>query len=490
MSFERFTSSLTLVGAIATSACSGSSEATKPAGTGAAPASTSANPSGSGGQGNPEGGTESQGGSSAQNGGTAQQSNTGTTIVGSGGSSAAAETGGAVNSGGSIAALGGSANGGSATTTVGKGGTVAAGGNASTGGNATAGSKATAGGSTAAGGKSTGGNAATGGNTPTGGTNTTAGGGNAGSCVESTCGSHKWPCWRMPTPVSEKLPNAQSYTDLGNGAVRDNITCLVWEKANSDVAGSWQATADRCATLASSNFAGFGDWRLPTRVEMASITDVTLGSKGYPAIFTTTSGYYSTKSYWYKTILSPSNTNRVWGYGTNGFTSNAIVIADTNKVARCVRGNGTGEAYNAYAVEPPNHYTVTGTGTDATVKDNYTGLIWQQTYSTARMAWSEAASYCAAQNTGGLSGWRVPTLTELASTVNEALVAPAINRTVFPNTNGSCDPDGWFWAAEASKVGGTAWGLSYCDGYTGWNAATNSADWNYFVDGWVRCVHN
>lgn len=287
------------------------------------------------------------------------------------------------------------------------------------------------------------------------------------------------------------MPNHQSYTDLGNGAVRDNITCLVWEQSNPSTQGNWQASADRCAALASSNYAGFGDWRLPTRVELASITDVTQGRTGWAPILEVTSGYYTTKSYWYHQIRFGSDEySQIWGYGTNGFTSNAIQGTGTNLVTRCVRGGGSGEAADEYAVEPPDHYTVTGTGVDAVVKDNYTGLTWQQTYSASRMPWSEAPGYCASQSTGGLSGWRVPTLNELASTVNEALVSPAIAREIFPDTNGSCDPDGWYWAAEASEVGGEAWGLSYCDGYTGWNSGADSSAWNYFVDGWVRCVHN
>ena len=298
----------------------------------------------------------------------------------------------------------------------------------------------------------------------------------------------------MPNPASSgaNVPNHQSLSDLGNGTVRDNITCLVWEKSNPTAQGTWQDSYDRCQKLAQDGYGGFDDWRLPTRVELASISDVTLGSTGFPKVFGVTSGYYVTGSFWYKTILTANDAkpeDRVWGYGTNGFTSNAIVRSNTNNVTRCVRGNGKGEAADAYAVEPPNHYTVTGSGADATITDNYTGLIWQQTFSAMRMPWSDAASYCASQTTGGLTGWRVPTLNELASTVNEALVAPAVNRTVFPKTNGACDETGWYWAAEASKVGGTAWGLSYCDGYTGANAGTSSSAWNYFTDGYVRCVH-
>jgi hypothetical protein len=296
----------------------------------------------------------------------------------------------------------------------------------------------------------------------------------------------------MPTPVSspDGVPNPQTYTDLGNGAVRDDVTCLVWEKENPATQGTWQASYDRCAELAASNYAGFGDWRLPTRIEMASITDVTLGSKGYPSIFGVTSGYYVTGSFWYKTILtdndatSGNETDMVWGYGTNGFTSNAIVRTNTNNVARCVRGNGDGEEAGEYAVEPANHYTVEG----GQVTDNYTGLVWQQGRSPSLMAWEDADDYCANLDLGGQSGWRVPTLNELATTVNEAKVGGAIVDSAFPNNPVGCkSPEYWFWAAEASKVGGTAWGLSYCDGFTGWNVGASGA-WNYFPTANVRCV--
>jgi len=169
-------------------------------------------------------------------------------------------------------------------------------------------------------------------------------------------------------------------------------------------------------------------------------------------------------------------------------TSNAVAMGGTpwttaasNNVTRCVRGNGAGEAANVLAKEPPNHYTVAA----GEVTDNYTGLTWQQTYSTARMAWASAPAYCAGLALNGHTGWRVPTLNELASTVNEGLVGPAINRTAFPMTV-FCGSTTWFWALEASKVGGVAWGINYCDGFTGWNAA--SATWNTFPDAYVRCV--
>ena len=392
-----------------------------------------------------------------------------------------ATTGGAATSGGTNNPTGGAASTGGRVSAGGT--TTPAGGAASTGGLVTAGgtvaSSGGIGGGSMTGGARTGGSSANAGGTP-------GSGGSlpGGACVESSCGSHKWACWKVPTPASLGLSNAQNYTDLGNGAVRDNLTCLVWEKANPTTSGSWTTSSNRCAALGTSNFAGYSDWRLPSRVEMASITDLH-GSNGFNTIFSGFGAYMGTISWWYEQIQKISTAGFHFGYGTNGFTSNAVAMA-SGIIGKCVRGNGTGEAANALASPPPGQYTVTGTSPTAIVTDNYTKLSWQQTFSSSTMAWSAGPGYCTSQTTGGSSDWRVPTLQELATTVNEALVSPAINRTVFPGVP-SCGSGTWFWASEASLVGGTAWGINYCDGYTGWNAGA-SGSWNYFTVGYVRCV--
>ena len=276
----------------------------------------------------------------------------------------------------------------------------------------------------------------------------------------------------------------------GNGAVRDNVTCLMWEKANPSTQGTWQASSDCCAALGTSSYAGFNDWRLPTRMEMASLIDPTLGRTAYASPpFTTTSGAYATGSYWWETIQGINGANLAWGYGANGMTSNAYSLAGTNFVARCVRGNGTGEAPNALAVEPPNHYTVANGETT----DNYTGLVWQSGFSPTLMAWADAQAYCTSLTLNGHTGFRVPTLGELSSTVNEARVGNAVVLTAFPGTpNGCKDPKYWYWAAESQSA--TAdWGLSYCDGFTGTNVGTTNNgvnDWDYFPTANVRCVRN
>jgi hypothetical protein len=289
------------------------------------------------------------------------------------------------------------------------------------------------------------------------------------------------------------LPNPASYKDLGNGVVHDNLTCLDWAKTAgpSDVFTANQAY---CANLATTSFAGFTDWRLPTRVEMASIVDFSK-APAFDAVFgTQPRGYFRTGSAWWETVVGVNgNTGanaRRWIYNMgSGLTSNNF-FPGTAASTLCVRGNGTGEAVDAIAVEPPNHYTIS----NGEVTDNYTGLIWQQTYSPASMAWSAAAGYCSALTLNGHT-WRVPSLNELASIVNEGRVgngrAPpgaqgAVNITAFPDVV-NCGLGNWFWA-NAQFVGSNfSWGINYCDGFTGYNNGTGTA-FNAFTVGWVRCV--
>jgi uncharacterized protein DUF1566 len=289
----------------------------------------------------------------------------------------------------------------------------------------------------------------------------------------------------MPNPANSGMPNPANYTDLGNGAVLDNVTCLTWAKT-AGTSGDLTANTNYCANLASTNFAGFGDWRLPTRVEMASIVDFTRsGDALNPAFGKEPSGYFRTGSAWYETaVMVNGNTGdnaRRWIYNMgSGLTSNSYLPTSSASVL-CVRGNGSGETIDELAVAPPNHYSIA----NGEVTDGYTGLVWQQVYSSSSMAWSEAAGYCSSLNLNGHT-WRVPTINELATVVNEARVSPAVDTSAFPNTV-SCGSTTWFWA-NAEYVGSSyGWGINFCDGYTGYNAGASGA-WNYFTAAYVRCV--
>jgi hypothetical protein len=301
----------------------------------------------------------------------------------------------------------------------------------------------------------------------------------------------------MPNPAAATgLPNPASYTDLGNGAVRDNVTCLDWEKAPGTTQGYWQDNSDHCASLASSSYAGFNDWRLPTRVEMASIVDF---ARTGDAIDTTAfpkepSGYYRTDSDWYETITGQNTSGFSWIYGmSSGFTSNAYAKTTSMAYVRCVRGNGSGEGQSVFAAAPPNQYTAAS----GEVTDNYTGLIWQQADSAAGagaavIPWSGAAGYCASLGLNGHT-WRVPSINELATLVDEAHVGPAINKTMFPNTKYGSYSNNWYWANTTYGTGSYGWAINFDDGFTGYNSGSATGknggpEWNYFTGAWVRCL--
>ena len=401
--------------------------------------------------------------------------------TGSGGVSAGGGTGGlssAGGAGGGLSTTGGADGSGDALSTADASGTGVKSGSGGSSGTSGSGGVIGSGGTTGSGAMGSGGGVKTGGATGRGGSSAMGG---AGACQPATCGSHKWPCWRMPNAAKSGLPNAASYTDLGNGAVLDNLTCLTWEKSPDATAATGDENLARCAGLASSNFAGYGDWRIPTRVEMASIVDFT--KPGYPSAFTSPSAYYRTISNWYETITGQNTSGFAWIYGSNGFTSNAYKWTDT-AVVRCVRGNGDGEGQNNMAKEPPNHYNVDTAAGETT--DNYTGLVWQQGSSPSTMAWVDAANYCATLGLGGHT-WRVPSMNELSSIVNEALVGPAVNRTAFPSTHSGSKSNNWYWSNNAYSSSAD-WAINYDDGFTGQNIGADSSKWNYFTAAYVKCV--
>jgi hypothetical protein len=312
-------------------------------------------------------------------------------------------------------------------------------------------------------------------------TGTAGSGGGTGACA--ACGTHRWACWPMPNPASTGQPNPASYKDNGDGTVTDNVTCLTWQKTASSTKYTVEAGRAYCATL------GTG-WRLATRVELASVNDFTLSGSKFPSPLAGPSGFYKTGSEWVlttKQIGAGAGTDYGWAYNfSDGIVSNAR-SGGTADYARCVRGAGDDAfdaAPGALAAPPANQYTVVATGE---VRDNYTGLVWQQDFSPATMAWADAAAYCAGLTTGG-HAWRVPSIRELATLVDEAQVAPAINRTMFPNTKSGSKSNNWYWASHRAAGNATAaWAINFDDGFTGFNAGA-SGDWNYFTAGWVRCV--
>lgn len=76
---------------------------------------------------------------------------------------------------------------------------------------------------------------------------------------------------------------AHAFVDNGDGTISDGVTGLMWEKLDDNNAGgihdwdttySWTtAVTTKIAALNSANFAGHGDWRLPNRNELFTLSN-------------------------------------------------------------------------------------------------------------------------------------------------------------------------------------------------------------------------
>jgi hypothetical protein len=109
-----------------------------------------------------------------------------------------------------------------------------------------------------------------------------------------------------------------------------------------------------------------------------------------------------------------------------------------------------------HAATPPCRYTVA----NGTVRDLMTKLVWQQAAAPGSYTWAEAATYCASLTVEGTGGWRLPTIKELLTIVDDSKSNPAVDTTYFPGTSGD------FWSSTAmAGTSSSAWNLSSDWGY-------------------------
>lgn len=126
-------------------------------------------------------------------------------------------------------------------------------------------------------------------------------------------------------------------------------------------------------------------------------------------------------------------------------------------------------AVSAHAAAPTGHFTDPG---DGTVLDNLTGLHWQKGFAVDAMSRDSARSVCTTMG----AGWRLPTILELRSIVDESVYNPSID-PVFTTA-----PLAHFWS-DSSVAGSTTngWSIDFYIGNASSDAFTSLNS--------VRCVH-
>ena len=272
------------------------------------------------------------------------------------------------------------------------------------------------------------------------------------AAAEMACG------FPMPNPAGTGLPNPASYRmNTVDGSVTDLVTGLTWEGKSRFTVYMYGEARTPCDEKSG------GGWRLPTRVELASLVDFTIAKPGptINAIFASdpiwASATLPTDMRFWTSSHAACDASVGWYVDfANGSTHQENDASVAYKV-RCVTGTPTSC--------PTTRYQVNADG----VLDGFTGLTWQKDVGPQQM-WSAARTYCP-------SGWRLPSVTEIQSIVLERNQNPSIDTNVFAGTPSM----GYFWTSSpAAGDPNSAWYLTFIHGHTN----PQSVGTPY----WVRCV--
>lgn len=238
-----------------------------------------------------------------------------------------------------------------------------------------------------------------------------------------------WARWPMPNSPLKGLPHPRRYDTTIDGVVVDGVTGLMWQRLLPNKFFSFDGASRRCNEM---TLGGHDDWRLPSRIELVSLIDTT---RTQPSI--DVEAFPRTPSDWFWTS-SPANgdPSAAWyvyfyfGYPKTDDRGSKFSV-------RCVRSD------RAPLAPKPRYVVRTGDVLDAD-----TGLDWQRMVSSPALPFPGAARTCARLVLAGKTGWRVPTLTELLTLVDERTDSPMITRAAFPKTPGEA-----FWSSSTFANG-------------------------------------
>ena len=210
----------------------------------------------------------------------------------------------------------------------------------------------------------------------------------------------------------------RSYTDNGDGTVKDNVTGLVWEQEDDGVLYDWNSAKEYCSGLSKGSLT----WRIPSIEELIYLMDRGKAGPAIDDLFTNVkSAYWSGNDYLLSSEDDAWTLNSALG-NTNDPDKNV-----TNYV-RCVSSQETnGISEVAYLRD----------ATKQIVLDTSTNLVWQDDVTTIgdanKKSWSEAVAVCKDLTLDGKTDWRLPNLNELNSITDKTKVSPAMNVTFVNN---------------------------------------------------------
>lgn len=285
--------------------------------------------------------------------------------------------------------------------------------------------------------------------------------------------------WAMPNPPSSGLPNPASYDTSIEGVVLDDVTGLMWQREGSPRDDSYLELGDLgqilstraeayCAGL---SLAGYDDWRLPARIELASLIDFEKFDPAIDAEVFLDDWEASGSSAFLSSSEGPRE-DQLWSIDFESGESRGL-----GQRVRCVRAE-------VPSAPSSQRYVVGEGGTAGTVTDTSTGLVWQRTPSDERFNFEDAQAHCADLDLAG-KGFRAPSMKELLTLVDETnLQDPAIDTSVFDMPVDG----GLFWTSSrnAQQPDSNGWYVLF--GYGEAKSTSPPPPSNLTDEYYVRCV--
>lgn len=211
--------------------------------------------------------------------------------------------------------------------------------------------------------------------------------------------------------------NPPSYTDNGDGTIKDNVTGLTWQKDDGGEM-TWEMSADYCESL---SLAGV-KWRLPDPYELFGILDHSLVNPALDATYFT-----KTKAeYWW------SNSER-FDDDTKAWATNAGGGIGPHPKKETISAGGI-KKFHTRCVKNENWTSTLTDNLNGTISDSKTGLMWVKDAGIEKKTWEEALITAETLSFAGYNDWRLPNIKELQSLVDVAFVNPSINTSFFKNT--------------------------------------------------------
>ncbi len=286
-------------------------------------------------------------------------------------------------------------------------------------------------------------------------------------------------------------PDEKRFVDNQDGTVTDRATGLMWQKGENERTGA-ETAEELCAKM---TLGGYSDWRLPNIKELGTILNPDEKSEGWffdvfdsgkdgamlhYSSSTVFQGHYAwvtnfTYGYdgYYGGRKAPLLYRAVRYTGLVEPASSAapFVITHTDQTdAFDLKGRPVApdriKGLDAERVTLPIKFHMENDG--QTVRDENTGLLWDDGHNDVVLPWNYAAAFIQSlndENYCGHTDWRLPEREELRSIVSYGGTVPAVKDGMFAKTAAAL-----YWSGTEDKLDtNLAWGIYFgygcCIGY-------------------------